>query len=183
MMVDMRLVSLAACGLAWALVTLASAGAHIGVTPGLVVAGDTQTLSLSVHNDLDRPMTGLSLTAPSGVRIVRAGGAWQALVEDETATWTGGPLAPNTGGRFEIDLEVDESTPTGPVQLQAEQLYPGDGSLPWPISVTVIPRPANESSLDSLYIPGLALIGVLVLAAIAALAALKRRRGRSLQEQ
>ena len=72
-----------------------SASAHIGVTPGLLVVGDTQTLILTVHNDLDRPMTGLSVSAPDGVRIGLGdmGNEWEAIIEDGTATWTGGPLA------------------------------------------------------------------------------------------
>ena len=116
----------------------APASAHIGVTPGLLVVGDTQTLTLTVHNDLDRPMTGLSVSAPTGVRVglgdVRT--EWEAIVEDDTATWTGGPLAANTGTTFEVELAVDAATPAGPVQLRAEQLS-GRGTLPWPISVTV----------------------------------------------
>ncbi len=137
-----------------------SAFAHIGVTPGLLVVGDTQTLILTVHNDLDRPMTGLTVSAPSGVRIGLGDVAdeWEAIVENETATWTGGPLAANTGTTFEVELAVDPSTPVGPVQLDAEQLYPNGGSLPWPIPLTVIPENmVGESSLDPLYIPGLAL--------------------------
>ena len=70
---------------------------------------------------------------------------WEAIVENETATWTGGPLAANTGTTFEVELAVDDTTPAGPVQLQAEQRYPGGGSLPWPIPVTVIPA-SDESS-------------------------------------
>ncbi len=165
-------------------VLVAPAVGHISVTPGLLRAGDPQTLSLSVHNDLDRPMTGLSVSVPGGIRIVGAGGDWQAVVENQTATWAGGPLAPNTGGRFELELGVDPTTPVGPVQLQAEQLYPNGGSLPWTIPVTVIPgSTVGEGSLDPLYIPGLALIGLLVLGSIAALAWLKRRRAGLLQEK
>ena len=92
-------------------------------------------------------MTGLSVSAPSGVRIGLGDVAdeWEAIVENETATWTGGPLAANTGTTFEVELAVDDATPAGPVQLQAEQRYPGGGSLPWPIPVTVIPA-RDESS-------------------------------------
>ena len=180
----MRLALVILSGLVSVLAVAGPVGAHIGVTPGLLVAGDTQTLSLSVHNDLDRPMTALRVTAPSGVRIVRTGGEWKAVVTNETATWSGGPLAPNTGATFELDVALDASTPVGPVQLQAEQLYPGGGSLPWPIPVTVIPgSPTAETSSTASYVVALTLIGVLVLAGIAALAWLRRRRGRSLQEQ
>ena len=157
--------------------------AHIGVTPGLLVVGDTQMLSLSVHNDLDRPMTGMSVMAPTGVRILRAGGEWEAVIENGVATWSGAPLAANTGATFELDLAVASSTPVGPIQLQAAQLYPKGGSLPWPIPVTVIPGTrAAEASSDATYV-ALFLIGVLVLASIGTVAWLKRRRGGSLQEE
>ncbi len=185
----MEAVRLAAATSACLVSILAAAGsgaAHIGVTPGLLVVGNTQTLSLSVHNDLDRPMTGLRVAAPDGIRIGLAGAKdeWQAVIESSTATWTGGPLAPNTGATFELELAVDAATAVGPVQLQAEQLYPGNGSLPWPIPVTVIPGTVTvDASLDPWYISGLLLVGALVLAGVALLAWLKRRRDPSLQEQ
>ena len=180
----MRLALATTISVTGVLVAANPVASHIGVTPGLLGAGDTETLSLTVHNDLDRPMTGLSVMAPAGVQIVRAGGMWEAVVENGTATWTGAPLAPNTGGTFEIELAVDASTPVGPLQLQAEQLYPGGGSLPWPIPVTVIPGSAvGKASLEPFYIPGLVLTGLLVLVVIAVVAWLKRRSGSSLQEQ
>jgi len=163
------------------LASAASVSAHIGVTPGLLVAGDTQTLSLSVHNDLDRPMTGLSISAPRGMRIGLgdAGNRWKAVIEDQTATWTGGPLAANTGTTFEVELAVEAATPVGPVQLPAKQLYPGGGSLPWPIPVTVLPA-ADESSQRLTW----AIVGALALAATVAVGLIAlRRRGRTLQEQ
>jgi len=168
-------------GLVCVLAGASSVGAHIGVTPGLLGVGVTQTLTLSVHNDLDRPMTGLAVTAPSGIRIGLAdvGDKWQAVVENGTATWTGGPLAANTGTTFEVDLAVDAATPVGPVQLQAEQRYPGGGSLPWQIPVTVIP--SDEESSQRLT---WAIVGAAALLATAGIALLAlRRRGRTLQEQ
>jgi len=160
------------------------AASHIGVTPGLLVVGDTQMLSLSVHNDLDRPMTGLSVMAPTGVRILRAGGEWEAVIESGVAMWSGEALAANTGAAFELDLAVASSTPVGPIQLQAAQLYPKGGSLPWPIPVTVIPSTRGaEASSDGRYVVALSLIGILVFGSIGVVVWLKRRRGGSLQEQ
>lgn len=166
-----------------ALAAAVPAAAHIGVTPGLVRAGGSETLKLSVHNDLDRPMTGLSVAMPNGIRIVGTGGDWEAVVENETATWSGGSLAPNTGGAFEIELAVDPSTPVGPVQLDAAQLYPNGGSLPWPIPLTVIPDAAAETSSNTTTIVALALLGFLVVGSIGALAFVKRRRAGTLQER
>ncbi len=181
MIVPMRCTFVAVCGLACTLVAASAADAHIGVTPGLLTVNETQTLQLSVHNDLDRPMTGLAVAAPTGLRIVGAEpeAEWQNVVEDNTVTWSGGPLAPNTGNPFALDVAVDEATQAGPVQLQADQLYPGGGKLPWPISVTVVPPEDDDAQLVTWAI--VAGIFVLVTAGILAIAVL--RRGRTLQEK
>ncbi len=47
----------------------------------------------------------------------------EAVVENDTATWTGGPLPANTGTTFELEVAVDGEVPVGPLQLEAEQLY------------------------------------------------------------
>jgi len=180
MMMGVQLLAAAACGFACALATASSAPAHIGVTPGLAVAGETQTLSLSVHNDIDRPMTGLAVTAPNGLQIRGTGTEreWEGTVEDDTATWTGGPLAPSTGKTFSLDVEVAAETQPGPVVLQARQLYAGGGSLPWPISVTVVPV-EDESQLLTW-----AIVGGVALLATAGIALLTlRRRQITLQER
>jgi hypothetical protein len=176
----MRVVSFAACGLACALGATAPAGAHISVTPGLLVVDDTQTLRLSVHNDLDQPMSGLAVAAPSGLRIVGAHTErfWQSVVENNTVTWTGGPLAANTGSAFALDVAVDEATPPGPVQLQAEQLYPGGGKLPWPISVTLVPADDGSQWLTWAVVGGFVVLATAGIALIA-----MQRRSRILQEK
>ncbi len=162
------------------LIAADSASAHIGVTPGLLVAGDTQTLILTVHNDLERPMTGLRLTAPRGTRIVAgAGDAWEAVIENDTATWTGGPLPANTGTTFELEVAVDGEVPVGPLRLEAEQLYPGGRSRPWPIPMTVVP--ARDESSQPLTWGILGGLAVLVTAGLAFAA--QRRRGGTLQEK
>jgi hypothetical protein len=154
--------------------------AHISATPGLVVVDETQTVRLLVHNDLDRPMTGLAVTAPSGLRIVGAdtAGAWESIVENDTVRWTGGPLAPNTGNAFALDVSVDEATPPGPIQLQADQLYPGGGKLPWPISLTVVPADDDTPLLVWAIVSG-----ILVLATGGILMVAVLRRSRPLQEK
>lgn len=175
-----RLAFFIAAGFACVFASTGTVDAHIGVTPGLLVTDDTQTLSLSVHNDLDRPMTGLAVTAPDGTRIGLADsdGRWQGVVEGRTATWTGGPLAPNTGTTFGIDVTVEAATALGPIELQAAQLYRGGGSLPWQISVTVVPAEDESQLLTWAIVGGAALLATSGIALIAL-----RRRGRSLQER
>jgi hypothetical protein len=177
---SMRLWALAACGVASTLAAAGSAFAHVSVTPGLLVVDDTQTLRLSVHNDLDQPMTGLAVTAPPGLRIMGAGTerVWASVVENGTVTWSGGPLPPNTGNTFELDLAVEKDTAPGPRQLQATQLYPGGGKLPWPISVTAVPA-EEESQLLTWAIVG----GILLLATGGVALIGLRRRGSPLQEK
>ena len=103
----------------------------------------------------------------------------EGIVENETATWTGGPLAANTGTTFEVELAVDDTTPAGPVQLQAEQRYPGGGSLPWPIPVTVIPaRDESSQRVTWAIAGGLALVATTGIGLFAL-----RRRNRTLQER
>jgi hypothetical protein len=168
-----RLFALATCGLASVLLTAGSASSHIGVTPGLLVVDETQTLRLSVHNDLDRPMTGLVVTAPAGLRIVGTDDAepWTSVVADAKVTWSGGPVAPNAGAAFALDVHVDGGTPPGPVQLQADQLYPGGGKLPWQISLTVVPADDDAPLLMWAILSG---ILVLATAGIVAIAVLRR---------
>jgi hypothetical protein len=163
------------CGLVSALVAAGAAFAHISPTPGLLVVDETQTVRLLVHNDLDRPMTGLAVATPSGLRIAGAVAErmWESVVENNTVTWTGGPLAPNTGNAFALDVSVDEGTPLGPVQLQADQLYPGGGKLPWPISLTIVPADDDTPLLMWAIVSG---ILVLATGAIVAIALLRRRR-------
>jgi hypothetical protein len=177
---SMRLWALAACGVASTLAAAGSAFAHVSVTPGLLVVDDTQTLRLSVHNDLDQPMTGLAVTAPAGLRIVGAGEelVWESVFESGTVTWSGGPLPPNTGNTFELDVAVEKATAPGPLQLQATQLYPGGGKLPWPISVTVVPADEKSQVLTWVIVGGIVLLATGGVALIG-----MRRRGRPLQER
>ena len=100
------------------------------MSPALLVVGNRVSLRLSVHDDLDRPMTGLAVVAPASLRIVGAETepAWQSVVEGDTVTWTADSLAPNTGAAFALDVAVDEAAAAGPVQLQADQLYRTAGS-------------------------------------------------------
>jgi hypothetical protein len=180
MMVPMRCAFVAVCGVLCALASAAGAYGHIGVSPGLVIVGNTQTLTLSVHNDLDRPMTGLAVVAPPDLRIVGAETepAWQSVVEGDTVTWTGGPLAPNTGAAFALDMAVDEAAAAGPVRLEADQLYADNGKRPWPISLTVVP--ADE---DSQLVIWASVAGIFVLATAAIIAVAVLRQGRTLQER
>ena len=160
-----------------ALAVVAPAAAHVVVSPAFVQSGGTGTVDLTGPNERDVPMTGFSVSVPGGLEIVHAHGpvGWAASVVGRSATWRGGSLAPGDEATFGIVLEV--SAEPGTVELEAVQRY-ADGVVRWPVSLTV--TPAAESPSQNLALAGVVgLIGVLVLAAMGALA--WRRRADSLR--
>lgn len=162
-----------------ALVFAAPVGAHVIVLPHFMAAGDTARLSFSMPNELDRPMTGFRLEVPSHFTIVAAHSAesWSADAQGSRVTWTGGSLDPGAETVFHVELEAP--TAPGPENLEAEQLYPGNGVVPWGVELTVLP--ATEAPSQNLGLAAvIALVGLLVLSALG-LALFKRTR--SLQEK
>jgi hypothetical protein len=162
-----------------ALLLAAPAAAHVTVMPHFIAAGATASLRFSMPNELDRPMTGFSLLIPGDFRIVAVSSAegWNADVQGRRVTWTGGSLDPADEAAFAVELEAP--TAPGPANLEAEQLYPGDGALPWAVELTV--TPASDTPSQNLAVAAvIALMGLLVLSALG-LAILKRTR--SLQEK
>lgn len=163
-----------------ALALAAPAAAHVAVTPPFLAAGSSDSVELSVPNERDEPMTGFSLTVPSGFEIVQAHPAdgWDRTFSDSTATWTAGALSSGASATYSVELK----TPAVPavVELEAVQRYDDGAVVRWPVAFTV--TPADESSSQSLALAAVVgLLGVLVVAAIAAVA--WRRRRRSLQER
>jgi len=149
-----------------ALVVPLSAFAHLFAQPAFLAVGGKQRLVLTVHNDRDETMTAFRLTVPAGFRILGTGGdgSWNEAVEGATATWTGGSLAPNTPTTFEVDVEAAAVEP-GTVELQGDQLYAGDESARWPVSLTVVP-PGGDADSGGGLVDGTAIV---VLAALGAL--------------
>ena len=70
-------------------------------------------------------MTAFALTVPAGLEIAHAHEVegWDESIDGSTATWLGGPLAPDAEIDFGITLEADVEP--GVVELQAEQRYAG----------------------------------------------------------
>lgn len=168
----MRRLLLAAV-LVGALAIVTPASAHVVPTPSYVTAQEVETITLDSPNERKKPMTSFVVTVPRGLEIVHAHGpaAWQVTFTGSTARWTGASLAPNATASFGI--VVDAKTQPGTVQLQAEQRYPDGGVVRWPVSLTVLP--ANTSPSQNLQLAAVVgLIGVLVIAAVAALAWRKR---------
>ena len=173
--VRVRPAALAACAVAAVLTWCGAAGAHLIPEPQFVTTGSVSTLSLAGPNERREPMTGLAVTLPSGLRIVRAhsSGGWTATVDGSTATWRGGALPYFVEAMFV--LEVDVATPPGQVTFETAQLYEGGERVTWPVTLTVLPG-ADEGAAQNL---GWALaVGVVGLAVIAGVAVLAWRRRR-----
>jgi opacity protein-like surface antigen len=171
----------AACTLAAALTWPVAASAHVVPQPQFLSTGELSTMSLTGPNERDEPMTGLVVTVPAGVAIVRAHttDGWTASVEGSTATWNGGPLAPAAEETFALDLDV--SSPPGTVRVETTQLYPGGTTVSWPISLTILPSTGDEPSQNLGWALAAGVAGLVVTAGLAALA--WRRRTRTLQER
>jgi len=160
-----------------ALALAGPAATHVGVQPPFVAAGDTQTLSLTVPNERAVPMTGLTVTASSGARIVEAHPVgWHEAVGGG-ATWSGGSFAPGAQATFTLDVEAPDAP--GAVELRIEQEY-GDGeTVSWTVPLTI--TPADEASQNLIWAAVAGVAGLLVIAATAVVA--WRRRTGSLQEK
>jgi hypothetical protein len=170
-----------------ALVLVGIANAHLSAEPSFLEVGGKQRIVLTVHNDRHEPMTGFRLTVPDDLRILGTGGSsgWNEGVQGTAATWTGSSLAPDTPATFEVDLEAVTLEP-GTVELQGDQLYAGEESVTWPVSLTVVPPggspPENDGGVGGTAIAILAALGALVAVSFGAVL-WQRRRGGSLQEK
>jgi len=163
------------------LALVSPAAAHVVVTPTFLAAGRSETIDLSVPNERDAPMTGFSLSVPSGFEVVHAHPAegWNETSDPATATWTGGAVA--SGGVATFRLELETPPTPGVVELQAVQRYNDGAVVRWPVSFTV--TPAEETPSQNLALAGVVgLIGMLVVIGVVALA-WRRRSDEPLQEK
>ena len=154
---------------ALALLLASPAAAHVIAAPPFVPSGSSASVTFSGPNERDVPMTAFALTVPAGLGIAHAHEVvgWDESIAGATATWRGGPLAPNAEIAFGITLEADVEP--GVVELQAVQRYDDGGEVSWPVALTI--TPADESPSQNLALAGVVgLIGVLCVVAVAMLA-------------
>lgn len=163
-----------------ALFVAAPATAHIEAVPPFVAAGDSDTISLTVPNERDAPMTGFRVVVPSDFRIVAARPAegWGVEVKGASANWHGGSLSP--GAETTFTLEVEAPTEPGPATLEAEQHYPDEAVARWGVYLTVTPA-AEPPSQNLGWAVVTAVLGLLALAAFGIF--VWRRRSAPLQER
>lgn len=158
----------------------APATAHIEAVPPFLAAGDSETISLTVPNERDAPMTGFRVVVPSDFRIVAARPAegWSAEVKGASANWHGGSLSP--GAETTFTLEVEAPTEPGPATLEAEQHYPDEAVARWAVYLTVTPA-AETPSQNLGWAVVAAVLGLLALTAFGIF--VWRRRSAPLQER
>jgi uncharacterized protein YcnI len=152
-----------------ALLLAAPAAAHVIAQPAFLPSGSSASISFSVPNERDAPMTGFAVTAPDGLALEHAHevDGWSESLQGSTATWTGGSLAADAEAIFGATVEA-EAEP-GVVQLTAEQRYDDGSVVTWPVDVTI--TPAEESPSQNLALAGVVgLLGLLVVVAIAMVA-------------
>ena len=167
----MRSAAFAVCLLLAALVTSSAASGHVVPAPQFLETGAVTTVSFAVPNERPEPMSGVTVSVPAGVRIVRAhpSPGWAETLDGSTATWRGGPLAHLTVQTFRLDVDV--SAPPGPVTLNTRELYPSGVEVNWPATLTVIPGQDDELSEGVGWglIAAIAGVGLLFVAGLAVL--------------
>ena len=164
----MRLLGALGAALVLGLGLARTADAHVDAIPAFLPASGTESLSLTVHNDIEETMTSFAVTVPEGFGVEEVGDleGWTATIDGSTATWAEGSLAFETAETFTLTLEAPPEP--GAVTLDAEQRYPGDRSLRWPVDLTVVP--GDEASSSGAVVVVVAVgAGVLVLAGVAIL--------------
>ena len=142
----MRPAAFAVCFLVAALVTSSAASGHVVPVPQFLATGAVTTMSFAVPNERLEPMSGVTVSVPTGVRIVRTHptAGWTATLDGQSATWQGGLLAHLTVETFRLDVDV--SADPGPVTLNTRELYPSGATVNWPATLTVMPGTDDEQS-------------------------------------
>lgn len=129
-----------------ALVLPSAAAAHVVAVPGFLAVGATRVVELHVPNERRQaPMTGLSLTAPSGVELLEPpdAGGWRASADGATASWSGGRVGPARTAVFRIRMRA-VGAPRA-TRLVAVQRFADGEDVRWDVDLTVVPGAAEES--------------------------------------
>ncbi len=127
------------------------------------------SVSFAGPNERTAPMTGFSLTVPPGLTIEDAHEAdgWTESLEGTTATWTGRTLASEAEMSFAATIAADAEPGFG--EVIARQLYADGNDVRWTVRL-MIAQPQSTPSQNLAIAGVVALIGVLVVGAIAMLA-------------
>ena len=179
----MRLASVV-CLFVATLVLSGAASGHVVPVPQFLPTGTVTTMSFAVPNERPEPMSGVIVSVPVGVRIVRAHrtAGWTATFDASTSTWRGGPLAHLAIETFRLDVDV--SARPGPVTLNTRELYPSGATVDWPATLTVVPGPDDDrSEVGWGWFAAIAGTGLVFVAGLAALALRRRALADGREEQ
>jgi len=85
------------------------------ITPASVAAGTTQTLSLTVANDLLAPsldvLTGFTITTTGYTLLGASGAKFTTSIAGDTATFSGGDVLPESSATFSIEVTAPTAAP------------------------------------------------------------------------
>lgn len=177
----MRRASFAAAATA-SLAVPAAAWAHGTIRPSLAAPGSTQTFTIVVPVTAQSPpVTGFSVSAPAGVRLLSAASApprWSATIRGSTVTWRGGPIPPGSFDSFGFKARLPATT--GTISFSAHEVF-ADGTAPtFSLNVVLFSGAGGTASADdegtrtlALFALVLAIVAV-VLAAAALVVSLAR---------
>lgn len=150
--------------------------AHVTASPSFVAQGEETELAIAVPNErAPRSTTGLVITLPVGIALVSTASpsGWTGEVENNKATWRGGPITGTTS--LEFTMRVRATAPPGIVTLTAVQLYDDDASVNWKTSLTIVPGQASSGSRGVRLALGIGAAATLVLATLLMLRRSRRR--------
>jgi hypothetical protein len=155
-----------------ALAMSSGASAHVVPVPQALPTGVVTTMDFAVPNERPEPMSGVTISVPAGLQIVRAHPTegWTAKLNGSSSTWRGGPLAHLSIENFRLDVDVTASP--GPASLDTKLLYPSGASVRWPATLTVVLGPVDKEAQSVAWgvIAAIVGAGLLVAVCIAVLA-------------
>lgn len=122
----------------------APAWAHVVVSPEEVMAGDYETLTVSVPTEKEVPTTEVRVEVPDGFTVsgVQPVPGWEYAFEEEgglvtAVTWSGGEIGPREFQQFLMQAQAPEEP--GEYPWRAIQTYADGSIVEW-----VGPRDAEE---------------------------------------
>lgn len=176
----MRFAAAVLCVAAISLAKNGVAAAHVTSVPTFVTEGERQTVTLLAPNERKAPMSGFSVTVPSGIAIAEASvsdSGWAGTIRGATASWSGCCVASGTTASFSLGLTA--AGEPRPVSMEAVLLYRDGEDVRWPVPLTVLPAEKSSGNLGAAFLIGG--LGLLVVLGVVGFAWL--RRTRSLQER
>lgn len=116
---------------------VASASAHVGVTPREAPPDSSQTFVVRVPNERDEPTVRLRLEFPAGLTVSRfqPKPGWTYELEKDSSgkivgiTWSGGKIGPNVYDEFAFIARTPKEI--GPLAFRAYQTYQSGATVEW----------------------------------------------------